>query len=43
MKKDLKDEEALSSDVVAQAHIEEVALRLFDFADMKDRGGNFGR
>lgn len=43
MKKDLKDEEALSNEVVAQAHIEEAGLRLFHFADTKDREGNFGR
>ncbi len=33
----------MSNDVVAQAHIEEVALRLFDFADEQDRKQNFDR
>ncbi len=31
----------MGNDVVAQAHIEEVALRLFDFADKEDRSARF--
>jgi len=41
MKQALKSEEALGNDVVAQAHIEEVALRLFEMADNEDRAGHF--
>jgi len=41
MKQALKNEEALGNDVVAQAHIEEVALRLFEMADNEDRAGHF--
>lgn len=41
MKQDLKGEDALGNDVVAQAHIEEVALRLFEVADNEDRAARF--
>ena len=41
MKRSLKGEEALSSDLVAQAHLEEVGLKLFEFADSEDRKANF--
>ena len=41
MKRSLKGEEALSSDLVAQAHLEEVGLKLFEFADGEDRKANF--
>lgn len=34
-------EEALTSDIVAQAHIEEVGLKLFEFADQQDRNAKF--
>lgn len=43
MKKGLAGEEALKSELVAQAHIEEVGLRLFDYADKEDRAANFHR
>lgn len=43
MKKSLVGEEALTSDVVAQAHIEEVGLKLFDYADKEDRAAKFHR
>jgi len=39
--KSLADEEALTSDVVAQAHIEAVGLKLFDYADKEDRDAHF--
>lgn len=41
MRRGLREEEALSSDVVAQAHIEDVALKLFEFADNEDRAARF--
>lgn len=43
MKRTLKEEEAMSSDVVAQVHIEDVALRLFKHADEQDRAARFDR
>ena len=43
VKKTLQDEEALTNDVVAQAHIEEVALRLFEVADNEDRAAHFNK
>ena len=43
MKSSLKDEEAVTSDVVGQAHIETVALRLFEFADTEDRNARFSK
>lgn len=43
MKKSLANEEALTSDVVAQAHIESVGLKLFDYADKEDRDAHFHR
>lgn len=36
-------EEALNSEVVAEAHITEVALKLFQFADNADRDAKFGK
>lgn len=36
-----QDEEAVSNEVVASAHIESKALQLFLFADKEDRNGNF--
>lgn len=41
MKSALKGEEAVSNDIVGQAHVEEVALKLFDFADAEDRAARF--
>ena len=43
IKSALREEEAVSSDVVGQAHIETVALRLFEFADAEDRAARFTR
>lgn len=39
----LKGTEAIDSELVGQAHIETVALKLFDFADLEDKEGKFGR
>ena len=36
-------EEAVSNDVVGQAHIETVAFKLFEFADNEDRASRFTR
>ena len=41
MKRQLKDEEAIKDEEIAQAHIEEVAFKMFDFADNEDRNGRF--
>lgn len=41
MKKSLAHEEALTSDIVAQAHVESVGLKLFEFADEQDRDAKF--
>ena len=43
MKPELAGEEALKDETIAQAHIEEVALKLFDYADNEDRRANFHR
>lgn len=41
LKKALKDDDASKDDVVAQAHIEEFAFKLFESADNEDRAGRF--
>uniref|UniRef100_A0A8R1TXG2 Golgin-84 n=1 Tax=Onchocerca volvulus TaxID=6282 RepID=A0A8R1TXG2_ONCVO len=41
MKKKLSGQEALTQDLVAQAHIENFAMKLFDYADKNDRQSNF--
>ncbi|EDV95900.1 vacuolar protein sorting-associated protein VTA1 homolog [Drosophila grimshawi] len=43
MKKQHADNEALTNDVAAQAHIENYALKLFLYADKQDREENFGK
>lgn len=43
MKSALKEEEAVTNEVVGQAHIETVALKLFDFADAEDRAARFSK
>lgn len=35
--------EALSNDAIAQAHVEEVAFKLFDFADKADQAAKFDK
>ncbi|XP_076233271.1 vesicle trafficking 1 [Calliopsis andreniformis] len=42
-KKELRDNEAITNDVAAQAHLENWALKLFLYADKNDRIGNFGK
>ncbi|XP_029050228.1 vacuolar protein sorting-associated protein VTA1 homolog [Osmia bicornis bicornis] len=42
-KKELRDNEAITNDVAAQAHLENWALKLFLYADKNDREGNFGK
>ena len=41
MKKSNPDNEAIRNDIVAQAHLENVALKLFRYADENDRASNF--
>ncbi|XP_034238113.1 vacuolar protein sorting-associated protein VTA1 homolog [Thrips palmi] len=43
MKKELKENEAITNEVAAQAHIENYALKLFVWADSQDRAANFGK
>ena len=43
MKGQLTGEEALKDEAIAQAHIEEAALKLFDYADNEDRQAKFHR
>ena len=43
MKMQLVGEEAITSEIVAQAHVESKALQLFTYADNEDRGGRFGK
>lgn len=40
-KKQHKDNEAITNEVVAQAHLENYALKLFNYADQQDRAANF--
>lgn len=42
-KKTYKENEAISNEVVAQAHLENYALKLFLFADKQDRELNYGK
>lgn len=42
-KKRLSDNEAISNDIAAQAHIENYALKLFFWADTQDRSGVFNK
>jgi vacuolar protein sorting-associated protein VTA1 len=42
-KKQHKDNEAMQSDMVGQAHVENYALKLFVLADNDDRAGRFGK
>ncbi|XP_075152216.1 vesicle trafficking 1 [Haematobia irritans] len=43
MKKDHSDNESITNEVCAQAHMENYALKLFLYADKQDREGNFGK
>lgn len=42
-KKQNADNEAVTNEVAAQAHLENYALKLFLYADKKDRAANFGK
>lgn len=42
-KKIHKDNDAVSNEVAAQAHLENYALKLFLYADKQDREQNFGK
>ncbi|XP_037933642.1 vacuolar protein sorting-associated protein VTA1 homolog [Teleopsis dalmanni] len=43
VKKEHADNEAITNEVAAQAHMENYALKLFLYADKQDREGNFGK
>lgn len=42
-KKEHHDNEAITNDVVAQAYLENYALKLFTYADQQDRASNFNK
>jgi len=42
-KQEKKDVEAVSTEIVAAAHVENYAMKLFVTADKQDRAGNFGK
>uniref|UniRef100_A0A915BG01 Uncharacterized protein n=1 Tax=Parascaris univalens TaxID=6257 RepID=A0A915BG01_PARUN len=42
-KKQLAGQEALTQDMVAQAHVENFAMKLFEYADKNDRQSNFSK
>lgn len=42
-KKSMSDNEAITNDIAAQAHIENWTLKLFLFADKNDRAANFSK
>lgn len=37
------DNEAITNEIVAQAHLENYALKLFTYADQNDRAANFNK
>lgn len=37
------DNEAITNEIVAQAHLENYALKLFTYADQQDRAANFNK
>ena len=39
----MSDNEAIKSEVVGQAHVEDYALKLFLYADNEDRAARFGK
>lgn len=43
IKKSHVDNEAISNDVAAQAHLENYALKLFLYADKQDREQSYGK
>lgn len=42
-KKQNRDNESISNEVVAQAHLENYAFKLFSYADQQDRASNFSK
>lgn len=42
-KKEHHDNEAITNDIVAQAYLENYALKLFTYADQNDRAANFNK
>lgn len=42
-KKEQSENEAITNEVAAQAHLENYALKLFLYADKQDRESNFGK
>lgn len=42
-KKENADNDSITNDVAAQAHLENYALKLFLYADKQDRESNFGK
>lgn len=42
-KKEMSDNDAIHNETVAQAHIENYAYKLFNFADAQDRAANYGK
>jgi len=42
-KKENHENEAITNEVVAQAHLENYALKLFQYADRQDRDSNYGK
>ncbi|CAL7948127.1 unnamed protein product [Xylocopa violacea] len=42
-KKELHDNESITNDIAAQAHLENWTLKLFLYADKNDRAANFGK
>lgn len=42
-KKTHHDNEAITNDIVAQAYLENYALKLFTYADQNDRAANFNK
>lgn len=42
-KKELRDNEAITNEAVAEAHIENYALKIFHWADTQDRAGVFNK
>lgn len=42
-KKENAGNEAITNEIVAQAHLENYALKLFDYANQQDLASNFGK
>ena len=43
IKKENPENEGILNEIVAQAHLENYALKLFQYADKLDRAGEFGK